>query len=413
MEDCPICASSVKSSACLPCRTCDYRACYKCYKTYAQAQCMNCSAQFTKAFLRQHLGVTFINSTIRKKAEATLLQRERALIPMTQPLADWERLRRTEQDKSRFGIYPEIPPKPVLDANQTFHSFFPCPIRQCRGFVSGSSCGVCHTAICPECREPKPPGHTCTRETVDTLKAILSSSRPCPRCGVPIHRTEGCNHMKCTHCKANWNWETGQLMNFTTNHHYDNVESFARNVVTREPLNQEQSQARPEEPEDMTSFTILYDRIRPDDQDPALHSSPLWHALYTDPQTVRLIKKSKYEERPLITKNKDALVDVRVKYMIEDITETKWVQRLYILETNLERDLHTARVLNLYLATVREYQNRLYRQLATIEALEKEWASFIAMCNESLNSLQAEYGGPQMRFRDMTESKEAPGLIII
>jgi len=47
-----------------------------------------------------------------------------------------------------------------------------------------------------------------TRERLDeeTSHWISKHTRPCPSCSVPISKTEGCNHMKCTHCHASFCW---------------------------------------------------------------------------------------------------------------------------------------------------------------------------------------------------------------
>lgn len=36
--------------------------------------------------------------------------------------------------------------------------------------------------------------------------AIMQTTKPCPKCGVNIEKNEGCNHMKCTKCKTDYQW---------------------------------------------------------------------------------------------------------------------------------------------------------------------------------------------------------------
>ena len=38
----------------------------------------------------------------------------------------------------------------------------------------------------------------------ETLKAIKSFTKPCPGCSVSTQKSAGCNHMKCTQCKTEW-----------------------------------------------------------------------------------------------------------------------------------------------------------------------------------------------------------------
>ena len=40
----------------------------------------------------------------------------------------------------------------------------------------------------------------------ETEKWIGNNTRPCPSCSVPISKESGCNHMRCTHCRAQFCW---------------------------------------------------------------------------------------------------------------------------------------------------------------------------------------------------------------
>ena len=39
-----------------------------------------------------------------------------------------------------------------------------------------------------------------------TLRFIKDTTKPCPRCKVPTHKSEGCNHMRCSRCQGEWCW---------------------------------------------------------------------------------------------------------------------------------------------------------------------------------------------------------------
>jgi hypothetical protein len=61
------------------------------------------------------------------------------------------------------------------------------------------------------------PNKTCAQWARDnyasekqSLKAISMNSKPCPDCKVPTQKSEGCNHMKCTQCHAEWCWICGR-----------------------------------------------------------------------------------------------------------------------------------------------------------------------------------------------------------
>lgn len=53
--------------------------------------------------------------------------------------------------------------------------------------------------------------HECDPATVETVKEIARSSRPCPTCHVPIQRSEGCSQMFCTKCHTAFDYNTGEV----------------------------------------------------------------------------------------------------------------------------------------------------------------------------------------------------------
>ena len=45
----------------------------------------------------------------------------------------------------------------------------------------------------------------------ETSRWLDANTRPCPSCSVPIVKASGCNHMKCSHCKADFCWACMRL----------------------------------------------------------------------------------------------------------------------------------------------------------------------------------------------------------
>lgn len=39
----------------------------------------------------------------------------------------------------------------------------------------------------------------------------------CPVCNTLINRIEGCSHMFCVNCKANFDWNSLKIIKYTTN----------------------------------------------------------------------------------------------------------------------------------------------------------------------------------------------------
>ena len=74
------------------------------------------------------------------------------------------------------------------------------------------------SVVCPCCDEAFVlPTESTHRDNDDSSQWLQANTRPCPSCTVPIVKSSGCNHMRCTHCKASFCWA---CMNLQTDCHY-------------------------------------------------------------------------------------------------------------------------------------------------------------------------------------------------
>jgi hypothetical protein len=220
----------------------------RCIKTYlvsslSDPSCMNCGLHFNRAFLDDHLTPTWRNGELKKHREKVLFDRERSLIPDTQPHVEREAVRRSLDTARREAhkLYLESIQqsrrlhKTYADACHEFREFnnqakpperrsfvAACPTEECRGFLSTQyKCGTCLKQFCSACREIKSADHACDPGTVDSIKAILQDSRACPGCGMSINRVSGCDQMYCTQCDVPFSYATGlRIQGVIHNPHY-------------------------------------------------------------------------------------------------------------------------------------------------------------------------------------------------
>tara|TARA_A200000113_G_scaffold225025_1_gene244544 strand:+ start:1106 stop:2662 length:1557 start_codon:yes stop_codon:yes gene_type:complete len=102
----------------------------------------------------------------------------------------------------------------------------PCPAPDCRGFLSTQwKCGLCDLYACKHCFEvigyTKDEPHECKPENIASAELIRKDTKPCPACGVRIHKLEGCDQMWCTECHVAFSWRTGKRTNANIhNPHY-------------------------------------------------------------------------------------------------------------------------------------------------------------------------------------------------
>mmetsp|Transcript_6280 Transcript_6280/g.12991 ORF Transcript_6280/g.12991 Transcript_6280/m.12991 type:complete len:586 (-) Transcript_6280:74-1831(-) len=65
---------------------------------------------------------------------------------------------------------------------------------------------------CPCCDESFVlPTESKQLEDEETSRWVTTNTRPCPSCSVPISKAGGCNHVRCSHCGANFCWACMRL----------------------------------------------------------------------------------------------------------------------------------------------------------------------------------------------------------
>lgn len=102
----------------------------------------------------------------------------------------------------------------LLNRNKTVSGNYilSCPKEGCRGkLADDGQCGLCRQEYCPECRKENYTNHVCQQEDVETVRVLRKTTRPCPRCGVLITKSEGCDQMWCVQCHTTFSWKSGAI----------------------------------------------------------------------------------------------------------------------------------------------------------------------------------------------------------
>lgn len=93
---------------------------------------------------------------------------------------------------------------------------FKCPKNDCRGYITTDyECHICSSKFCPKCLVEIPKNdfsHKCKEEDIESLKEILDSTKPCPKCSTRIYKISGCSQMFCTNCHTAFDWNTGNII---------------------------------------------------------------------------------------------------------------------------------------------------------------------------------------------------------
>lgn len=271
----------------IACVGCDDIACSKCVEqyilnTFEDPKCMFCSRVWTDEFVRANMTASFVSSKLARHREKVLLDREKSMLPATQPYVERtcqiRRIQKTMHDKEReiMRIRAEInelgrTSRRLANENDLFLNngegaggattaamvmAIHCPSPNCRGFVKTTVkdvdveneggleervelvCGLCDVKICGKCHVKiddtacEHQHHKCDPEAVKSIKIIHKDSRPCPKCNIMIFKDSGCDQMFCTMCHTPFDWKSGKVI---THGHIHNPHYFAyREQLQRE-----------------------------------------------------------------------------------------------------------------------------------------------------------------------------------
>jgi hypothetical protein len=217
---------------------------------------MQCHKEMQREFLVDNFTLKFVSKDWKEHRERVMLQKERALLPTRQPVAEMVkrkndlakecntileqinalRTRHYTQMVEKNRLEHRIRVGPAADAvlpgaaTRREHAAFvrPCPNTEanCRGFLSTQwKCNLCDMWTCKDCHEMKGPAqdtpHECNPDNLASAKLIDADTRGCPKCGARVYKISGCNQMFCTACNdCAFDWVTGRVETVIHNPHY-------------------------------------------------------------------------------------------------------------------------------------------------------------------------------------------------
>lgn len=257
-DTCDICTEKYNKVSRKPikCQYCEFIACADCTKKYilneTTIHCMNndCKREWTRHYISTKFSLNFVNTVLKKHREKILFDRERALLPATQPMVEeiirkeniTIQLRDTMNKITELrGQYAQLRRDLYNNVRQARAVFIrACPDENCRGFLSNQwKCGLCSKWTCPTCHvikgEDRNVEHICNENDVATANLLNSDTKPCPKCGEGIFKIDGCDQIWCTQCHTAFNWRTGAIEN--THIHNPHYFEWQRrnNTIERNP----------------------------------------------------------------------------------------------------------------------------------------------------------------------------------
>lgn len=421
-KTCPICCEDVTSNKqFITCPHCDTEVCAKCVKQYVKTvsnediACMCCNKTWTRSFIFRNLPHSIVHTTIKDQRTDALFDKEKALLPYTMttilPLIEQKAklteakkelqiqiklasiklqdimadlddvdiaLRRTMApggaaaapvtDDTAAAVEKEKVPKPIMC----------CPQNDCRGYILdiGHECGLCHIKICKDCHKTLPAEgdegaeqHVCKEEDKETVAFIKRDAKACPNCHTLCKKMDGCDQVWCIVCKTAWKWSTRTIdkgaihtpdyFAYMRNNNIDiprrggdgggacvGLQGFTR-VFYQQPNNKE-----------MSRLLNIYRRV------------------------AELDRVFDNEEAPVRANN----VDLRILYLKNEITETKWKQSLHARDKKFvfESEIHNMK--RSYVQVMRELIG-MWTLNPTDENIVKNIYKFSDMMTDEFNVL--------------------------
>jgi hypothetical protein len=367
-EICSICCEKINISnrKDITCLYCNYVACRECITQFLlvninEPNCMNCKKVWNREFLCNNFTKTFINNDYRDYRQKLLLDKEKALLPATQPIveamnnkAKLEKSLRDyliEVNKKKQEFYDEIQFNDNIingGTNNKQKKVFirKCGVVDCRGFLSEQwKCGICDTTTCNKCLEllnqdnDQEQEHVCKEENIESAKLISKDSKPCPKCAALIFKIDGCNQMWCVMCHTAFSWITGEIETSRIHnpHYYEMLRNMSANgEIPREPENicNDDNIGMPDNHQ--IEILLLIKRNEPEYNKFKEHilniTRKIFHMLYNHPNTFQ----QKYDKSKR---------NLRIRYLLNYITEDQWKKELQREEKKYEKALNIYQVI--------------------------------------------------------------------
>ena len=379
---CPICCEETKKSKVMACPKCNFEVCHSCLVGFIKTvkndvTCMSCKHSWDMVFLFQSLPASIVFGDLKAHREVVLMDREIALLPATQQLIPISKNKselrlqlstvinqldelNDDIDRQRLGggivnpsrselsalmdqykkITDEIQDldynadiiRQRLDGGVVYPEktkggdqpqiICPCPANECRGFImkdSKYSCGICDSKICKVCHVLLIDGnHECNKDDIESVKHIMKECKPCPGCGVPSRKTEGCSQVWCISCHKAWNWDNGRIE--TGRIHATDYLTYLRRTNQYVPR-----------------FDVLQPHCRyisvQESMNIATRRIVNAESVITKDIRAFLIKRyqsmAEYERHVNDVLSPVSNIDLRIQYMQCEINEAKWKQQLH------------------------------------------------------------------------------------
>jgi hypothetical protein len=420
----------------------DFIACVSCIKRYLlettqNAHCMNCKHEWNRIFIFEKLPKVFLNSEYKQRRQDLIEEREKSMMPSTQPHVEIAILKRRLNEYNKqiniirhnsyiTNLYSDKHLELEIERVKTEHKFHclsneirikentknneinrvkfvrQCPMDNCKGFLSTAwKCGICSTHVCSHCHEPKIEGeegdrkegereeekegdrkeegedrkeegedrkeerkkadkkiHVCNPDNVETARLLKKDSKPCPKCACMIFKISGCDQMFCTQCHTAFSWTSGNIeTRIIHNPHYFQYlrEQANGGEIPRNPLDNPCADILPEgQAFDAQTIHYIQNKLN---RIPRFKDKLVIHkdiSIYEEIQHIMQLCNHIVVYNYIREPNMNSNLDLRIQYMMNDITIEKYKQLLQSREKQNEKNHEFDMIFRTYVTAARD-----------------------------------------------------------
>ena len=398
-RDCSLCDQTVLYSQfndkLYVCESCNMRKCDYCARMCLlvnDMKCVNCDEdEFSIERIKRFFPNTYYNKFFKprvKRQDSDEYVDYRLLIikKVREKLSVNESLFKISLDLYRIKYGLDWNSEGTQEIKREIQKFIKkCPDSDCRGFLSSAwKCGICTNFFCKDCHAKKRSHdeyHTCNESEKATVEMLNKDTKPCPQCGIPIHKYVGCNHMFTPCCNIGFDWKSGKIIannRNTSPEYYEFMRRTNGGVVPREIG------------DDPCAGIVEYHIVRASlvNIGSSLYTS--YHQLMTHTNNILLPRL------PAVTGNFDS-DNLGVMYLIGDINEIKWKSELKKLIKKDEKNNNIYHVLNMFVNVINDFFRNLMEDHNVIVFRENA-DRLIEYVNSQIKTINKRYGSLDRSF---------------
>jgi hypothetical protein len=257
----------------------------------------------------------------------------------------------------------------------------PCPQDECKGFLDEKyKCGLCQSKVCRKCRMPSHED-ACNKDIVETVKMLKKETKPCPKCKALIFKIDGCDQIWCTSCHTAFSWNTGEIESGKIHnpHYYQwmrengGLKRDEGDVICGGQVNYQDLISKGRKIYNLSHITEYLSNV---------------YRMITHIREVLLRFEYPITDRP------DSNKDLRIRYMIGDFDEKRWLFNLKAKEKTREKNT----AMSMLLTMCANVMEDLIRSINMCET-KKDFDDYIKQSLELNKYVNSEIDKLQKRFK--------------